>query len=217
MSITQYSPDNWLLTLHRALVDYISDEINKYVKSNLNVNSGLLLYEIVMDWPEADDLAKYMTLEKSIIHLVIDDIESTKLGFGTDVVNGAETLQVAPLPDFVKWQQARSHVVNYDVGIWASDKTGGSTARLAIRQMLDFILGGDYARRKLSAATNGIQIVRFSGGTFATEQINDIRIYRVLDLELVVRVYSRAMLADQVITEDIVQAPNLAIDNTSIS
>ncbi len=217
MSIAEFNPDSWLLSLHRGLDDFVKIRINEYVRNNVNAPAGLQAFEVVMDWPEADDLIKQIQLEKTVIHFVADDIDSQGLGFGTNVVAGTEQLQISPLPDYVGWQQAKMHTVNYDVGVWASDKSGGSSMRLFAYQMLDQIFGGDYARRDLRTATQGVEIVSYSGGSFITEKINDVRVYRIIDCELIVRVFSRFMLKDQVIVEDVVQAPDLEIDNLPIS
>lgn len=209
MSVTEFNPDQWLTSLHRGLADYVRSEIDKFIKDNVDADVGLDVYEIDMDWPESSEVPRDIQLEKTLIHFVVDDIENTKLGFGRDVVNASEVLQAAPEPDYINWEQARMHVVNYDVGVWASDQSGGSTSRLVTYQMLDRIFGGDYARRQFRAATKGIEIIRFNGGTFITERVNDIRVFRIIDCELVVRVFSRVKLEDEVITEEIVQAPDL--------
>ncbi len=207
--ITEFNPDLWLETLHRAIKDYVKEEINQYLKDSADQPIGLQAYEVEMDWPAAVDTAKDIQLEKTLIHFVADDIESTKLGFGEDLVNATEELQDAPLPDLVQFHEARMHVVNYDVGVWASDKSGGATSRLRARQMLDSIFGGPEARRKFHEATKGIQIIRFNGGAFITERVNDVRTYRMIDCELVVRVFSRTKIADRIITEEIVQDPDI--------
>lgn len=217
MSVTEFNPDKWLETLHRGIHDFVKDRVNSYVKNDLDAPAGLSAYDIVMDWPEADDPARDIRLEKTLIHFVVDDIDSAKLGFGQDIVNAIEELHDAPDPDIVNFHQARRHIVNYDVGIWASDESGGSTSRLVTYQMLDKIFGGDDARRDFKDATKGIEILAFSGGTFITERVNDVRVFRVIDCELSVRVFSRIMLADEVIVEDIVQNPSLTIDGNLIS
>ena len=217
MSITEFNPDKWLETLHRYLHDFVLQRINEAVKDDTNADAGLQAYDVVMDWPEADDPARDIQLEKTLIHFVVDDIDSAKLGFGDDTVNATEELHDAPDPDIVNFHQARRHVVNYDVGLWASDQSGGSTSRLVAYQMLDSIFGGDDARRDFRDSTGGIEIIRFNGGTFITERVNDVRVFRIIDCELVVRVFSRRLLSDEVIVEDIVQNPLLAIDSTSIS
>lgn len=209
MSITEFNPDLWIETLHRGIHDYVKSQINSYILDDTDSPAGLEAYDVVMDWPESVTAAQDVQLEKTLIHFVIDDILSEKLGFGNDIVNATETLQDAPLPDLVHFHQARRHMVNYDVGIWASDQSGGSTSRLVTYQMLDKIFGGEQTRRDFSTATGGVEIVRFNGGTFITERVNDVRLFRVIDCELVLRVFSRVKLEDQVITEEIVQAPDL--------
>lgn len=217
MSVVEFDPDNWLTTLHRALASYTKLKINQFILDNTSAPSGLEAYDVVMDWPDADDPAKTIALEKTVIHFVADDIANTKLGFGNDIVNAVEVLNPAPTPDYVQWQSGRVHEVNYDVGVWASDKSGGSTSRLAAYEMLDKIFGSDQARRDFRTATQGVEIRRFTGGSFITDRINDVRVFRVIDCELVLRVFSRIVLEDQVIAEEIVQDPDLEIDNTPIS
>ena len=209
MSVTEFNPDLWLETLHRSIKDYVRNEIDNFILDDLDAPAGLQAYDVEMDWPESVDTARDIQLEKTLIHFVADDIDSTKLGFGEDLVNATELLQVAPLPDLVQYHEARMHVVNYDVGIWASDKSGGSSSRLVAFQMLDRIFGGPQARRKFKTDTKGVQVIRFNGGTFITERVNDIRTFRVIDCELVVRVFSRVKIDDRIIVEEIVQDPDM--------
>lgn len=189
--MSQFQPDNWLLTLHRALDDYIKTQIDEFVQAAGNP-VGLQAYEIVFDWPEADDISHEARIEKTIIHFVIDDIDNRKLGFGDDLVKSIETLNVDPDPDTVQDFEAQGHIVNWDVGVWASDESGGSTARLTVYQMLQKLLSTETGKRNLRAATGGIEIMRFNGGRFITDRINDVRVYRIVDSELVARVYSQA-------------------------
>jgi hypothetical protein len=187
----------------------VKEEINNAVTDDNDDPVGLDIYDVEMDWPTAADTARDIQLEKTLIHFVIDDINSTKLGFGEDTVNATEVLAVAPEPDIVKFQSARMHEINFDVGVWASDKSGGSTSRLVTYQMLDTLFGSTQARRRFQTATKGVQIIRFNGGTFITERVNDVRTFRIIDCELVVRVFSRHTVEDRVIVEEIVQDPDL--------
>jgi hypothetical protein len=73
------------------------------------------------------------------------------------------------------------------------------------------------ALRQFSDGGDGsIEIVQWSGGMNAQDRVNDIRVYRAMNMTLDVRVFSRSplptdsSLADTVI-EDIIQQPNLTI------
>lgn len=197
---TQFQADNWLVTLHRALSEYVSTEIDEYVQAGGNP-AGLEAYDIVFDWPEADDISQESRLKKTIIHFVIDDIDNRRLGFGSGEVKSVETLNNEPDADTVQYFAGQGHVVNWDVGVWASDESGGSTARLVVYQMLQRILGTEIGRKKLHDATSGIEIIRFNGGRFITDRINDVRVYRIVDSELVARVYSSISDQPQVIVD----------------
>jgi hypothetical protein len=186
-----YDEKSWLVTLTRSLREYIEDSIDDYVRNNLNQPSGLDVYEIVFDFPSASEMEKKMPLSKSIIHLIVDDIDNQKLGFGSDVVNW---YIVEDEKEGVYEEEAVSHVVNFDVGIWTTDKTGGSTARLMIYQMLHHLFYRPAAQEDLKAKTQGVDVMRFSGGRFIQETINDITVFRLIDSELIVKIFSRTIL-----------------------
>jgi hypothetical protein len=84
------------------------------------------------------------------------------------------------------------------------------TARLRAYQTLCNLFLGSQAITKLREATNGgdgqLDIVRFSGGKFLSETINDIRVMRVVNCSLIICVFSRT--PNPIITptiEDIIQ------------
>jgi hypothetical protein len=212
-----YTPDAWLLSLQRALADYTLDEINNFVLGPGNAPVGLAAYDVVFDWPESDDIAKTVEFPKSVIHFVIDDISNRKLGLGADQVAATEEIGTGGDPDTITWEEGQHHVVNFDVGFWASDKSGGSTARLVVYQMLQRIFGSQSGRDKLQTEKPGISVIRFNGGRMITDRINDVRVFRIIDVELVVQVFSRVFLDPAVIVEETVQQPSLQIDNAPIS
>lgn len=195
----QFVPEDWLVSGFNALQDYITTKINDYIKNNVNVSAGLQAYEIVMDFPDSADIPRPSEFTKTIIHFAIDDIDNTELGFGpgfvaADViahaVDPAPPAQRSPAGTIAE-HEARCHVINFDVGVWSSDKSGGSTSRLRAYQMLDSILGGETAKEKCRDFTGGVEIRHFTNGRFIIERPNDIRTYRMVGGELVVRVYSR--------------------------
>jgi hypothetical protein len=166
-----------------------------------------------MEFPGADIDAKTVPLKKTLIHFAIDAIESREVGMGDNVFNSnynATTHTVTP-------QSAMVNVVNFDIGIWASDESGGTTQRMRARQLLQNLFGiGAVAkfRTRTDGGNGGVEILRFSGGRFITEPVNDIRLYRMVDGQMDVRVYSRTPLSfaeTGPAIEEIVQAPNLTI------
>ena len=168
-------PDEWLLSTFRAFKDHLSRNFDRD------------LYEIVGSFAEADDLARDVPLRKSLIHFEIDDIDNMRLGFGDGVVKIIEDVPDQSLTE----EEAQWHEINFDMGIWASDDTGGVTARLEVYQRLCNLLDGPSAEERIHTETDGIEIRSFSGGRFDLEKVQDVRLFRVVDMELVVRVAGR--------------------------
>jgi hypothetical protein len=209
----QFSPDKWLTSAFGALTDYIKGEIDEYVQDGSGNNGvGLQAYELVMDYPPSSELPMPGEFKKTIIHLALDDVENRRLGLGPQFVQSDESpgaagaVQISPI-------EAYMHMLSFDVGIWASDLSGGTTSRLIAYEMLDRILNGDIARVKCFEATGGVEIISYTSGRFVPDAINDIRIFRVVGAELMVRVYSRKVVTDAaIIVDEITQDPNLEID-----
>jgi hypothetical protein len=115
-------------------------------------------------------------------------------------------------------QEAGWHQINFDVGIWTSDKAGGTTARMRAYQILNNLLHGSLGQKAFDASADGgdgrVEILRWDGGRFITETINDVPTYRSIDGVLEVRVFSRTprIIAPPVpAIEEILQAPGLVI------
>lgn len=211
-----FDPDSWLISLHRALKDYVENEINEYVQSGGN-GVGLDVYDVVFDWPDAAELAKEAELPKTIIHFVVDDMDTRRLGFGNQHVAAVEEDRAEPASDLIRFHEANGHIVNFDVGVWASDQSGGSTARLVVYEMLFKLFGTEAARRR-TRDTIEVEIQRFNGGRFIIDKIGDVRVYRIIDSELVVRVYSRTVDGPYVIVDqEAVLDDNLEIDGTEVN
>lgn len=215
MPPTTFSPDDWLVSLFGALTDYINTEIDETVMVGLDPQ-GLRAYEVVMDYPDSNSLPEGAEFKRTIIHFSIDDIETRMLGFGTGIVKSEITLGTLLVPGRVSDQEAKSHVVNFDVGIWASDESGGVTSRLRAYQLLDKIFNGMIAKTRCWDATQGVEIRFYNGGRFVNETINDIRVFRAVGMELEVRVYSRQVADDEILVDrEPAQDPDLEITNDS--
>lgn len=197
-----YDPEKYLESTSR--------EIKRYVEANINTG----IYRVVMEFPGSIVDAEKVPLNKTIIHFEIDGDDKTLLGFGDNVFDtnyDAATHLNSP-------QAAERHVLNFDVGIWSSDRSGGTTARMRAKQLLAAMFAVDRVaafRSFTDGGDGGIEILNFSGGRFALDvSANDIRLYRMVDCALTVRVFSRTPLATvnpEPAIESIVQSPGLTI------
>jgi hypothetical protein len=195
--VSSVDPDNWLPTFFRALKGYIETKFN------------LDAYEIRFGFPQ--DVDK-LPLAKTIIHFEIDQIESIVVGMGDQqyVATWDETtVTITP-------HEIQCYEVELDIGVWATAFTGGTTARLVGTQTLLDALAGPanfkYIRRNV-----GIEILELRGGSFIVEEVNDIEMFRVVDISMRVRVYARNILAAETYLEGIEQDQNLDIDGVYIS
>jgi hypothetical protein len=100
-------------------------------------------------------------------------------------------------------QEAMQHILNFDVGVWASAQSGGGTTRMEVVQALHNIFGPAKSRQDVEAATDGIVVVSFNGGRFVLDRINDLPVWRAMDMTLELHVFSRHIPA----------TPDVAIDS----
>lgn len=208
-----YDPDSFLVSLVQSFQEYVEGEIHNFVRDNLGNAVGSAVYDVVMEHPASGEGEFEMPLDKTVIHFEIDHIDNRRLGIGPQMVNADYPL---PAPGdaqtVIEWE-AFQHEVSFDVGIWASDLSGGVTSRLTAYQMLDYIVNGDTARTRCSEATEGVEIRSYTDGRLVKETVADIRVYRMVGAELVVRVYSRRKAAtENVVDMEPIQAPELVID-----
>jgi hypothetical protein len=196
----QFNPDAWLTSLFDSLTDYINGVINAYVTVS-TVPRGLELYDVVMSFPDSQTSPISTELAKTVIHFEVDDIENKDLGFGYGFTNAVIVEGDETTAGTITEQAGRSHTVNFDVGVWASDETGGVTSRLRAYEMLDKCFNGQIARENCRAVTGGVEIRSYEAGRFITEGINDVRVFRIVGAELVVRVYSRDYAAEEVLVD----------------
>lgn len=216
--VDQFQPESWLVSGFNSLTDYINAEINASVQNDLGADVGLQLYELVMDFPTSDSLPKPAEFTKTIIHLAIDDIDNRRLGFGPGFVNATFVDAAGVVPGTVTEEEGNSHEINFDVGVWASDKSGGTSSRLRAYEMLYNAFGTDQARQRCTDFTDGVEIRSFNNGRFIIEKPNDVRLFRMIGAELVVRVYSRTVAAPDVIVDgEPVQQPDVEIGGVSVT
>ena len=187
-------------------------EIKRYVEAAL---TGPLAdaYDVIMEFPGPLLDAKKVPLLKTLIHFEVDDLQSRALGLGENIYDW----NYDSVAQTVNPQEARRHVFSFDVGIWAFDKTGGTTARMRARQLLDRLFLGSLATQSLRDFTDGgdggLEIVSYTGGRNVQDTVNDVPVYRTVNGTLEVRVFSRTPLLDTPIPsiEEIAQNPGLSI------
>jgi hypothetical protein len=220
MSSIPYDPLAWVTSMQRSLREYVLNEIHLAISDEDHPTPnpvGLAVFDVVFDYPFSANPALEADLSKTIIHFEIDDIENIKLGFGPDVVDDVYTPGDITNPATVVEREARCHKVNFDVGVWASDLSGGSTQRLLAYELLEKMFGGELARDKCMGYTQGVELFSFQGGRFVVDTINDVRVFRVVGGELVVRVYSRKDGNELIVPDEFVQDPQLTIPPLAIT
>ena len=182
MSVIAFNPDDWLESLWRSLSSYVMS----YGYSGLDPD----IYQIMMGYPSGNDIGQLLPFRKTLIHFEIDNITDSVIGFGDQIVAD----YIDPIYNTLTNYEANRHDLNLDVGIWASDESGGVTARLRAYKRLNDLFSGPGAYEAL--LTNvGAELISFTGAQFAKEEIDNIDVYRVFNMTLVLRVYSRKTYA----------------------
>ena len=186
MAVTKFDPEKWLETCVRGIKDYALEAFDPDV------------YEIIMEWPGAELDSREAPWDKTIIHFSIDTQDDVILGMGDDPLEWNYSAPEQAV--FPQWGAA--HVINFDVGTWATDKSGGTTSRMRVKQHLYNLFGYPNSVQALRAATDNsdgaVEILNFTGGHDTIDSTaNDIRVYRTVDCSLEVRVFSRTPLPSQ--------------------
>lgn len=190
-----YDPDNWLVSLTRELGSYVSAQV------------GTEDVAVEMSFPDTRSWKKETPLRTAIIHFEQDDAHTPVLGFDQP---GVDVLDVPT--DEIRRHEAVMHLVNFDVGVWVSAEMGGVTKRMELCQALTNMFATVYGKRAFNAATSGLWIESFTGGRNELDRINDVPMWRALDMTLVVKCFSRHIPADPAyLTLNAEQGPHLTI------
>lgn len=200
MSIVPVDPNDWFETTFRALKSYIESLVDSDI------------YDVINNFPSTSLLAERLPLDKTIIHFEIDNVSNPVLGFGDNVTDYEyDDVSGTVIPIEAQW-----HVVNFDFGVWTSDRSGGVTARLRAFQALQDAFVGVQAFQNCFNAT-GLEIVSFTGGNFTEELINDQRVWRIADLVLVIRVFSSRKPAPVPYVDEVLIVPDYVdVEDTEI-
>ena len=210
-----YNPEEFLTSLFRALGEFVKTGFHNATVGD-GGPAGDSVWDVRMGYPSSDQVNQMVPMSRTIIHFEIDDIQDSHIGFGDNIFAANYTSNPDAGTDTVEPQEARQHIVSFDVGIWASDRSGGVTSRLRAYEILSFLFAGTMAQDKMSEATDGgdgrLEITVYRGGRFVTESINDVPVFRMVGGELEIRVFSRTPkgLPGPAI-EQITQDPDLTI------
>lgn len=182
------------------------------MKSYIEANVDIDIYEVVSTFPGTELIAERLPLGKTLIHFELDDPRFRYLGFGDNVVSyeyDANIANVTPI-------EAQYYDFNFDLGIWASQESGGVTSRLNAFQALSNMFNGVLSYRTCFDQTD-IQIRSFSGGMFTEEQINDLPVWRAADMTLIVCAFGRKTPTPIPAVQEVLVVPNYVdVENTEI-
>ena len=214
--MTKYVPEDFIESTIRVLKEYLEQEFHRSV-SAASEYVGEQAYEIVAQFPGPDLDLRKMPMQRTIVHFEIDDIQSSLIGFGENIFGKSYDSGTGLLTT----RTGEMHLINFDIGIWASDASGGTTARSRAKQVLQHSLGGARGIIRLlefsDGGDGGLEIAGFSGGRFVMDRINDMQVFRMIECTLVVRVFSRVPLDDTQTgpaIEEIIQDPDLKITDS---
>jgi hypothetical protein len=192
-----FDPENWLVTLPRALQAWVENNMPSSLAPDVQVE---------MDFPDTRQWPKQVPLAKVLIHFAQDDEDDPAIGFG--VPGDYEFDDVAGT---VVLREAAQHLVNYDVGVWSSANMGGITKRAEVTQVLKSLFTLPTAKKALEEE-EGIWVVSFNGGRNELDRVGDVPIWRTLGMTLIVRVVSRHLPPTPVIVQtDYTQDQELTI------
>lgn len=179
------------------------------------------LYSVVLGFPTADQLDQLVPLAKTIIHFEIEDMPEKPLGFGDNYVDYLLDETPPPTGQTIEYWEAHEHMIDFDVGIWASAESGGVTARLEARELLSRLFSGKKAYTDCMTVTDGVHIQRFTGGRNLVDSNGDVPVWRMVDILLTVKVFSRVKIVPPVPyigdIDEVFQEPELEIGGVPIT
>jgi hypothetical protein len=198
--VTIFDPDNWLVSATRSIGFYVANTLN-----DVDV-------AVEMSYPDTSAWTKELPLDKVIVHFEQDDVMSPVLGFG---IPGVEILDEFDVDNpTVELHEAAQHMIDFNVGVWVSAELGGVTKRMEVVQVLKNIFSTPGGRTRFNNGTEGVQVVSFDGGRNELDRINDLPIWRTLDMTLIVRVFSRYIPpTPDIVATNFDQGQNLTITN----
>lgn len=186
--MSQYDPNEFVLNQHEGWLVTALRAVKVYTQAYLGQHGDDL--EVEMNFPDTVTMEKQLPLPKPLVHFALDNIEDPLLGFGTPgilVTNDYDD----PANPTMGLVEAAQHILNFDVGVWVSSEAGGETKRMQIVQALKDGFARQGGRQAFRLGTGGLNILSFDGGRFALDRINDVPVWRAMDMTLLVRAFSR--------------------------
>lgn len=198
----KFNPDNFLPSTVRAIKELVLGQMIEFGEEDI--------YDVQMSYPSVDHLRQMVPFHKTLIHFEVDEPATMFYGLGENITSVEYNTPAVTITQ----SEVSEKSLTFDVGIWASPESGGPSARLDARQILDKIFSGPYARKVCMEATDGVELLEFSGGRFISDTINDLPVFRAVDMTLRVRVFARRILAAIPYIEVVNLDPGLVIDGS---
>lgn len=200
-----FDPTQWLVSQFRSLKEYVESVFDPDI------------YDIQFSYPDITEMMKGIPLPKTLIHFEIENPENIKFGFGDNVVQEEYLLDELgnEIGDIQEWEASR-HEITWDVGIWASAESGGVTSRLEAYQILCSLFVGPRAYAACLEATEGVQILSFTGGGFVIDPMNGTPVYRVVGIELRTLVFGLSSQPPVPFIEEITPEPGVDVEGEVI-
>lgn len=180
-----YDPTDYVSSVSRVIRAYVKDQLlgNPVIDDVVDVE---------MSFPDTRSWTKASPLPRALVHFELDDDPPMVLGFGVPQTQDDQDDDTAII------SEPGYHRLNFDVGIWTSPQSGGTTMRAKLRSALYAIFGPAGARRAFNTATQGLVVGSYGGGGDVLDRVNDLPIYRTAQIELIVVAFSKHVNAEPV-------------------
>jgi hypothetical protein len=194
-----FDPTAWVTSATRALEDYVRSVVDES-------------FEVQMAFPDTEKMSKAIPFPKTIIHFDQEDVSNPLLGLGRNYVDEEydETLGTVVLTE------AQKFMLSFDVGVWASEASGGATNRMVALEQLTSAFCGPAANLACMARTEGIDIISFGGGRNIIDTINDIPVWRTTDMMLRLRVFAFKLIPPEFYIQGVEQDPGVEVDEVVV-
>jgi hypothetical protein len=192
-----YDPSDYLTSTLRSIQAYVTDQLH---------GNGEILdtVDVEMSFPDTRSWQKPVPLERSLVHFELDDDPEMRLGFGVPTTQEDDG-------DTTTLSEPALHQLNFDVGVWTSAQSGGTSKRSQLRQALYAIFGPASARQEFTEQT-GLVVRSYGGGGDVLDRIGDVPVYRTAAITLVISVFSKHLVATNVgLVTDYDQAEQLSV------
>jgi hypothetical protein len=141
-----YDPTQWLLSASRSVVEYTA--LALATDSSIGVAA-----QVELGFPDTRTWEKKSPLDKVVVHFAQDDLRNQRWAFG---IPGVETFDDDAGES--TFDEAAMHLLNFDVGVWASPEVGGTTMLMRVGQLLANLYGTAGGRQEFNQATGDLRL-----------------------------------------------------------